>query len=609
MAQREQRALQTDSSSGRAMAAASRTLRSGLKAMTAVLTPQRRQAATEQQGTDGPERQTEMSTPARDLFKTDTPEKPRRPVPARSSDVVAMCASEAAVAQGQRDFTAAAPEEYARALGVSVQVQSSQDGAVVQGDRLAQMLQMLQRMQESQAQMLQMHADVRAEMQELRAEVRAEVQLVKKEVQQVRTEVRTEVEQRVCAIEAKQAQLQAQVMGVSASFAESASTGEQQRTIEQTGRVNALEQQLQQIQHEQGKLKGNEERVLTIEQRLIELEVHPAKLERQQRLEDHQDIVEQQWQNRHARELEEQARLLQVLRDEQERLREEQEKMKGNEKRICAKIEQYMLASAQLVKEEAIDPLLAKYEQLEMASPSTETSLVQKGAEATSSVAALQSPAVESKTSKPLVFGFSAGPFPPRAKVYPRFSFYHGLVMSAEEEMRLERMRLEREKAAKGNTRSRDASKISNDDDSDDDDQQRAPELDRNMECCRVEISEPESLQFRDAFEEGRAQAHADIAFQEGYQHGEKEAAANWEIEREMAESYSSACVTDSMLDEREAVWSAEEETRSSGGNEREAEWRTEEETRSGGSNERGAENGEEEDWRTAQWEPLDFVW
>ena len=141
--QREQRALQTDSSSGRAMAAASRTLRSGLKAMTAVLTPsRRRQAATEQQGTDGPERQTEMSTPARDLFETDTPEKPRRPVPARSSDVVAMCASEAAVAQGQRDFTAAAPEEYARALGVSVQMHSSQDGAVVQ-DSFAQILQML----------------------------------------------------------------------------------------------------------------------------------------------------------------------------------------------------------------------------------------------------------------------------------------------------------------------------------------------------------------------------------------------------------------------------------------------------------------------------------
>ena len=145
------------------MAAAGKALRSGLKAMTAVLTPRRQQAATEQ-GTDGPERQTEMSTPARAvLFETDTPEKPRRPVLARSSDVVAMSASaaavaqgqhgvttasdvvamsasEAAVAQGQRDFTAAAPEEYARALGVSVQVQSSQDGAVAQGDSFAQML-------------------------------------------------------------------------------------------------------------------------------------------------------------------------------------------------------------------------------------------------------------------------------------------------------------------------------------------------------------------------------------------------------------------------------------------------------------------------------------
>ena len=601
------------------MAAASRTLRSGLKAMTAVLTPQRRQAATEQQGTDGPERQTEMSTPARDLFETDTPEKPRRPVPARSSDVVAMCASEAAVAQGQRDFTAAAPEEYARALGVSVQVQSSQDGAVVQGDRLAQMLQMLQRMQESQAQMLQMHADVRAEMQELRAEVRAEVQLVKKEVQQVRTEVRTEVEQRVCAIEAKQAQLQAQVMGVSASFAESASTGEQQRTIEQTGRVNALEQQLQQIQHEQGKLKGNEERVLTIEQRLIELEVHPAKLERQQRLEEHQDIVEQQWQNGHARELEEQARLLQVLRDEQERLREEQEKMKGNEKRICAKIEQYMRASAELVKVEAIDPLLAKYEQLEMASPSTETSLVQKGAEATSSVAALPSPAVESKTRQPLVFGFSAGPFPARkpsadASYFGWDSWRKELAKSGARQTSREigaeiADRLLQKMQVRVSEIPRQKDERDSDDDSEDDDQQRAPEPDWNMECCRVETSEPESLQFRDAFEEGRAQAHADIAFQEGYQHGEKEAAANWEIEREMAGSHSSACVTDSMLDEREAERSAEDETRSSGGNEREAEWRTEEETRSGGSNERGAENGEEEDWRAAQWEPLDFVW
>ena len=100
-----------------------------------------------------------------------------------------MCASEAAVAQGQRDLTAAAPEEYARALGVSVQVQSSQDGAVAQEDRLAQMLQMLQRMQESQARM----QESQARMQESQARMHAEVQLVREEVQQVRTEVLADV--------------------------------------------------------------------------------------------------------------------------------------------------------------------------------------------------------------------------------------------------------------------------------------------------------------------------------------------------------------------------------------------------------------------------------
>ena len=248
MAQREQRALQTDSSAGRAIAAAGRTLRSGLKAMTAVLTPQRRQAATEQQGTDGPERQTEMSTPARDLLETDTPEKPRRPVPARSSDVVAMCASEAAVAQGQRDLTAAAPEEYARALGVSVQVQSSQDGAVVQGDSFAQMLQMLQRMQESQAQMLQMHADVRAEMQEMRAavqrvqtEVRAEIQEMRAEVQQVQTKVRAEMQQRMLEVGANQAQLRAQIVGVEATL---------EQLVKDKESAGAQVQQLRQEQRE-----------------------------------------------------------------------------------------------------------------------------------------------------------------------------------------------------------------------------------------------------------------------------------------------------------------------------------------------------------------------
>ena len=75
----------------------------------------------------------------------------------------------------------------------------------------------------------------------------------------------------------------------------------------------------------------------------------------------------------------------------------------------------------------------------------------------------------------------------------------------------------------------------------------RAPGSDEIMECNRVEFNEPESLQFRDTFEASRAQAHEEIAFQEGYQHGASEAVVNWGIEREMAEPYSSASDADSV--------------------------------------------------------------
>ena len=618
------------------MAAAGRTLRSGLKAMTAVLTPQRRQAATEQQGTDGPERQTERSTPARAvLFETDTPEKPRRPVPARSSDVVAMSASEAAVAQGQRDFTAAAPEEYARALGVSVQMHSSQDGAVVQGDSFAQMLQMLQRMQEGQTQMQEGQTQMRAEMQEMRAEVqrvqtevRAEMQEMRAEVQQVQTKVRAEMQQRMLEVGANQAQLRAQIVGIEATLEqlakdkESAGAQVQQLRQEQRERIGAIEQQLLQLRDEEEKFRGNEIRVVRQEAQQV-LEEH-LRVHEQQFIgrEEQLKIVEQQ---NHGKELEEQAMQelrdeVQMLRKEHERLREEQEKMKGNEKRICAKIEQYMRASAELVKVEAIDPLLAKFEQ--------GTSQMLKGTDASSpaelpSLAAMfQLKSDEwycevcwTRQNKSHLFyqcmscTVGRSPFTPasvrRALDEERASWRkeHAKLEARRTSAELAD-RLPQEMQVRVSEIPRQKDERDSDDDSDDDDQQRAPEPDWNMECCRVEISEPESLQFREAFEEGRAQAHADIAFQEGYQHGEKEAATNWTIEREMAGSHSSACVTDSMLDEREAEWSAEEETRSSGGNER-----TEEETRSGGSNERGAENGEEEDWRTAQWEPLDFVW
>ena len=880
MEQREQRALQTEFSSGRArMAAAGRTLRSGLAAMTAALTPQRprQRAAAEQQGTDGPERQAETSAPVREvvfvdgprspgrqaersapvrevLFETATPEKPRRSVPARASDVVAMSASGAAVAQGQHGVTADAPEEYARAQGVSVvevsvtqeqrvvdqgttagdaqkqasvareqrvvaagalagmaqvqssqdsagmaqeqsvvpedasaggaraqasvaleqrvmgagtsavgaQVQSNQDGAVVQGDSMAQMLQVLQQMR---AEVQQVQKQVLQQVQESQAEMRADVRAV---VQSVRTEVlqmqdnqaaRTAaLEQRVLAVETNQAQLHAKMIGVSVSLerltqgmervnasvqhlnevlaqeTERAIASVQQLREEQEERLEVVEQQLQMLQEVPlaGNQTDNEERLFTIEQRLIELEVDPAEHERQQRLEKRLNIVDQQRQNEHARQLEEQARLLQELRDEQERLRDEQEKLKNNEKRICAKIEQFVRASADLVKKEAFDPLLAKYEQ--------GTNLVLKGTGATSpaalpslaemfkakpgewdcancwtrnkpeaqvkcmsceeytylktpkewaadeearkqrchatfkkwdaekaaaklvgapappypdfseeawkrwdaeKVAARLAGAPEppypgfsekaTANSKPLVFSFepqkateadtgaedSASEAEGRSQAWaagwdPERSGRGGLIPArSQNPMRApsfgrgrefnEHNGQQRSTLHVGGANARALSKIS-DEESDDDEQQRAPESDWSMECCRVEIKEPESFQFRDAFEAGREQAHEDIAFQEGYQYGASEAAANWEIEREMAGPYSSACVTDSMLSEREAEWSTEEETRSGDNNEREAEWRAEEETRSHGSNERGAENSEE-DWRDTQWD------
>ena len=820
MLRRELQALQTDSSSGRARMAVGRTLRSGLAAMTAALTPprQRQQAAAEQQGTNEPERQTEKSAPVRevsfldgprspkDSFATATPEKPRRPVPARASDVVAMSASVAAVdpAQERASDVAAMVAQEQHVVGADTpavdaavaqesavvhegiaQSSKAEDAAVAQEsvvvqESMEQILQVLQQMrtevQESQAAVRAEMAEMRTEVQESQAAVRAEMAEMRAEMQQMRTEVqesqaavraemaemraemqqvRTEVEQRVHEVEASQAQLRAQIVDVEATleqlakYKESASAHMQQLKQEQGERILAIEQQLlqprdeeekfrgneirvvrqevqqildehlrvneqqfigregqlkiveqhnhgkeleeqamqelqdevqmlreeqerlreeqeklkgneergrveqvkrmavveqrlQDLQQEQEQLKGNEERLSIVEQKLGEPGVGPGERERQERLEERLSIVEQQWRNRHARELEEQAKLLQALRDEQERLRDEQEKMKGNEKRICAKIEQYMRASAQLVKEEAIDPWLARFEQDRLRDEQEQSEAVElaeaaKDARKAKPSAALPSLAeMEMFKLKPGEWDCSVcwtrwtqnkshvfkcmsctvgiSPFTPasvrRALDEERANWRKELAKLGARRTSAELAdRLPQEMQVRVSEMPRQKDERDSNDDSDDDDQQRAPEPDWNMECCRVEISAPESLQFRDAFEEGRAQAHADIAFQEGYQHGEKEAEANWEIEREMAESYSSACVTDSMLDEREAVWSAEEETRSSGGNEREAEWRTEEETRSGGGNERGAENGEEEDWRTAQWEPLDFVW
>jgi len=653
--QRETQALQQDKgplSPGRVRAAtASRLLRSGMAvaaaAAAAVTSPMRRVQAA-------------------------------RPVPARESGVEAASVVAAAGAQEQRVVAEGEQQSvYARegddreqqsvqaresddreqqavhARGGDDQAASASDAAVVQGDSFAQMLQMLQRMQESQARM-----------QESQARMHAEVQLVREEVQQVRTEVRdvrADVEQRVCEIETKQAQLQAQVMGVSACFAESASTGEQQLIIAPAGRVDAIAQQLQQIQHEQEKLRGNEERVLTIEQRLIELEVHPAEIDRQQRLEEHQDIVEQQWQNRHARELAEQARLLQALRDEQERLREEQEKMKGNEKRICAKIEQYMRASAKFVKEEAIDPLIAKFEQgrlrdeqeqseaVELAEAAKDTRKAKPSA-ALPSLAEMEmfklkpgewdcsccwtrnesyavkcmsceigrAPDAPERGSKAFVqriyaqrvawekillqrasavgapisdsrwtaasevnAASLAGLDCPHCLLWSRNKshvvqclpcFWKGLDdqhVTGKKEIadHLQRASAEtadslpQEMPARVSEMLRQKDERDSDDDSDDGRilQVQHEDLSEIVECKQIEFNEPESFQFREAFEAGRELAHENTAFAEGYKYGEAEAAENWKHEYQIGEPYSSESEGDSVLSEREAAHSEAE--------------------------------------------------
>lgn len=79
------------------------------------------------------------------------------------------------------------------------------------------------------------------------------------------------------------------------------------------------------------------------------------------------------------------------------------------------------------------------------------------------------------------------------------------------------------------------------------------------MECKRMEFNEPESFQFREAFEAGREQAHEDRAFDEGYTYGTKEAEANWELEHQIAEPYSSESDGDSVISEREAARSEAE--------------------------------------------------
>jgi len=89
--------------------------------------------------------------------------------------------------------------------------------------------------------------------------------------------------------------------------------------------------------------------------------------------------------------------------------------------------------------------------------------------------------------------------------------------------------------------------------------QVQSKDLSEIVECKQIEFNEPESFQFREAFEAGRELAHEDRAFDEGYKYGEAEAAENWAREYQIGEPYSSESEGDSVLSEREAAQSEAE--------------------------------------------------
>ena len=99
------------------------------------------------------------------------------------------------------------------------------------------------------------------------------------------------------------------------------------------------------------------------------------------------------------------------------------------------------------------------------------------------------------------------------------------------------------------------------DDDSDDGRilQVQHEDLSEIVECKQIEFNEPESFQFREAFEAGRELAHENTAFAEGYKYGEAEAEENWKHEYQIGEPYSSESEGDSVLSEREAAHSEAE--------------------------------------------------
>ena len=198
-------------------------------------------------------------------FQDFTPVRPKRPAPARPSDVESQADASEQILKELHSVIVSQERMHAEVTAVKAEVQQVRTEVTA----------------------------VKAEVQQVRTEVTSEAQLVRAEVsaemQQVRVEVqvwRAELEKTVRTVELNEAELRTQILGAAAGLVHI-----EQKLQQEVAQMCA---KLEMMQNEQEKKKGNEEerlnalvheRVEEFEQQLAEKEV--ARLqEQQQSLED-----------------------------------------------------------------------------------------------------------------------------------------------------------------------------------------------------------------------------------------------------------------------------------------------------------------------------------
>ena len=248
---------------------------SGLPSMSPARVLQQLRAAFTRVGRNGltPEESVE---PSLLTFQDVTPVRPRRPEPARPSDV----------------------DSQADATGME-QILKELHRMIASQERM---------LAEVKAEVQQVRTEVTSEAQRVRAEVTAEMQQVRAEVtaelQQVRAEVqvwRAELEKTVRTVELNEAQLRTQILGTAAGLVRVEQTLQQE--------VAQLCAKLAMMQNEQEKKKGNEEERLN-ELMRERIEEFAQQLEEKEvtRLQEHQQSLEEWLAERMCREFDRQKR-------------------------------------------------------------------------------------------------------------------------------------------------------------------------------------------------------------------------------------------------------------------------------------------------------------